>query len=128
MTESLFRDRLAILATMHRKEQVIAPVLQEALGLRVEALPGFDTDRFGTFTGEIARAGTQLEAARRKAEAAFRAMPDAPLALASEGSFGPHPSLAFVPCGIELVLLIERRSGLEIAGWDLTVAVACGGG
>ena len=77
MGEFPFRGRLAVLATMHRKEQAIAPVLEEALGLQVEVPPGLDTDRFGTFTREVPRPGTQLATARLKAQAALAAVPEA---------------------------------------------------
>jgi len=109
-----------VLATMHGKEQAIAPVLEEALGLRVEVLRGFDTDRFGTFTREVPRPGTQRETARLKAQAALAAVPEADYGLASEGSFGPHPWLPWVPGGRELITLVGRDNGLELVGADLT--------
>ncbi len=56
-----------VLLTRHGKERVMAPTLESALGCRIEVVDGFDTDQLGTFTREIPRAGTQLEAARRKA-------------------------------------------------------------
>jgi hypothetical protein len=120
MTESWFRGRLAVLATMHRKEQVIAPILKDALGLRVEVLRGIDTDRFGTFTREVPRPGSQHETARLKAQAALAAVPEADFGLASEGSFGPHPWLPWVAGGRELVMLAGRDGGLELVGADLT--------
>ena len=83
---------------MHRKEQVIAPILEEALGLQVEVSPGLDTDRFGTFTREVPRPGTQLATVRLKAQAALAAVPEAAFGLASEGSFGPHPWFPLVGC------------------------------
>ena len=120
MTESWFRGRLAVLATMHRKEQVIVPVLKDALGLLVEVPRGIDTDRFGTFTREVPRPGSQRETARLKAEAALTAVPEADFGLASEGSFGPHPWLPWVAGGCELVMLVGRDSELELVGADLT--------
>ena len=36
------------------------------------------------------------------------------LAVASEGSFGPHPELFFVPSDEELMILIDRKNNLEI--------------
>lgn len=126
MTKSWFRGRLAVLATMHRKEQAIAPVLKEALGLQVETPPGLDTDRFGTFTREIQRPDTQRETVRLKAQAALAAVPEADFGLASEGSFGPHPCLPWVAGGRELVILIGRDSGLELIGVDLTAETTWG--
>ena len=120
MGEFPFRGRLAVLATMHRKEQAIAPVLEEALGLQVEVPPGLDTDRFGTFTREVPRPGTQLATARLKAQAALAAVPEADFGLASEGSFGPHPWLPWVAGGRELIVLMDRAGGFELIGADLT--------
>lgn len=111
----LFAHRVAILATMHRKEQAIAPLLEDRLGLTVTVPPGFDTDGFGTFTGEVKRPADQLATARLKAEAALRHTGET-LAIASEGSFGPHPQIPFVPCNRELVVLIDQRHGLEMVG------------
>lgn len=58
--------RVALL-TQHGKEKVIAPMLEPALGCRIELVTGFDTDQLGTFTRETPRPGTQLQAARQKA-------------------------------------------------------------
>lgn len=44
MVDSLFSNRLAVLATMHEKEQVIVPILEQELGLVVVIPTGFDTD------------------------------------------------------------------------------------
>lgn len=109
--------RSAVLATMHHKERVIAPLLGRFLGLQVQVPAGFDSDRFGTFSRDVARTGSALDAARAKIAAGFAHLPDARVGLASEGSFGPHPELPFVSMGVELVLLVDRDSGLELAGW-----------
>ena len=67
------------------KEAVIAPVLGGALGWRVERVSGFDTGTLGIFTRDIPRAGTQLEAARRKARIGMKRS-GLPLGLANEGA------------------------------------------
>jgi len=106
----------AVLATMHGKEQVIAPLLERALGLRVTVTRGIDTDRFGTFSRDVERAGSQLDAARAKIAAAFAQAPKATIALASEGSFGPHPYIPILPLAREIVVLCDRAAGLELIG------------
>lgn len=106
----------AILATMHGKQRVIRPLLEGALGLRVVLPGGFDTDRFGTFSREIERAGSPLDAARAKIDAAFTHESQAQIAIASEGSFGPHPFIPFVPLGREIVVMRDRKLGLELIG------------
>ena len=106
-------------ASMHGKADAIAPPL-EALGLSVKAVEGLDTDRFGTFTGEIERQGDMLNAARAKVRAASSLSP-AELVIASEGAFGPHPAIPLLASGRELILVHDRRSGLEIVEQTLTL-------
>lgn len=108
----------AVLATMHGKERVIAPLLAP-LGLEVSLVPGIDTDRHGSFSRTVARSGTALEAARAKIADAFRLAPAVRVGLASEGSFGPHPAVPLLPYAQELVLLIDRERGLQVAGHDV---------
>lgn len=100
---------------MHKKESVISPVLEAHLGVTTVVMENFNTDKFGTFSGEICRNGSQLEAARQKAYAAmFTTRSD--LAISSEGSFGSHPYVPFVQSNHELVLLVDKKNGLEILG------------
>ncbi|HEY9734701.1 MAG TPA: DUF6671 family protein [Trichocoleus sp.] len=113
----LFQSRVATLATMHHKEQVIAPALQQ-LGLQT-VVPALDTDQFGTFTRDVKRPGDQLATARLKAEAALR-ITGGDLAIASEGSFGSHPAVPWLPYNRELVILIDRANDLEIVGEALS--------
>lgn len=112
-------NRQVILATKHQKEQVIAPLFAQKFGVKVVVPANFDSDRFGTFTRDIPRAGNQLEAARRKAQAVLELTGET-LAIASEGAFYPHPSFPFVGCDRELVLLLDLANNLEIVGEKLS--------
>lgn len=98
-------------ATMHRKEAVVQHAFRRHLGVEVVAVPGLDTDRFGTFSGEVERKAGLVETARAKAEAGLAAVPGAAFALASEGAFGPDPALPFGAVGHECLLLLERGTG-----------------
>jgi len=120
-SRTTFSGAVAALGTRHGKERVIGPTFDAELGIRVEVVKDLDTDRFGTFTREIPREGTALETARSKARAAIEAHGSARFGLSSEGGFGPHPSVPFVPGGVELVLLIDRETGLELTGLDVTM-------
>jgi len=102
------------LLTQHGKERVIAPILGEALRVGVELAVGFDTDTLGTFTRDIARPGSQLDAARRKAQKGME-LRSAPYGLASEGAIGSHP-FGLVSWDVEIVILIDSIRGLEIVG------------
>lgn len=109
----MFEGRKIVIAPKHRKEKVIAPILIEQLGLDSFVAEGLDTDLFGTFTGEIERVAGPLEALRLKAERAIQ-LTGVDLAIASEGSFGPHPTAFFVPAGEELMLFVDKQNGIEI--------------
>ena len=114
----IFANRTAVLITKHKKEKVIFPVLAQN-GMNLKLLDTIDTDAFGTFTRDIERKGTQLEAARYKALKAIEETGES-IAIASEGSFGPHPTLFFVPANIELVLFIDNLNNIEISGWEIS--------
>lgn len=103
------------LLTQHGKEHVIAPLLDAALGCRVQLVTGFDTDRLGTFSRDIPRAGTQLEAARKKARIGME-LSGLSFGLASEGSFGPDPMMGMFPWNVEFLIWIDDVNGLEVAG------------
>jgi len=109
-----FKGRTAALATMHGKEKVITPLLNE-IGVTVIVPEGLNTDIFGTFTADIDRAGNQLEAARIKAHAAL-ALSGLDLAIASEGSFAADTGIPFIHSNLELVLLVDTKNNLEIRG------------
>jgi hypothetical protein len=107
-------QRIALL-TQHGKERVIAPVLELALGCRVERVAGYDTDQLGTFTRDVPRAGTQIEAARKKVRIGMK-LAGLPLGLASEGSFGPDPFTGMFPWNVELLVWIDDERELEVVG------------
>lgn len=111
---SLAGQTIALL-TRHGKERVIAPALEPALGCRIEVVDSYDTDQLGTFTREIPRAGTQLEAARRKARIGME-LSGSSFGLASEGAFGPDPGIGLVPWNVEYLVLIDDVHGLELVG------------
>jgi hypothetical protein len=105
--------RHAVLATMHGKEQAIAPVFLTRLNVIVVPAHGVDTDALGTFSGEIPRSGTMVEAAVAKARLGMKAM-ELPFGIASEGSFGPHPLFPFIPGGVELLVFVDDERGMTV--------------
>ena len=117
--QSLFIDRTVVIATMHKKEQVIAPILERDLGIKAIVPSSFDTDKFGTFTREVKRLGTQIEAARIKAEQAL-IITGQTLAISSEGTFGPHPFVPYLSSNREIVLLLDKKHDIEIVGEEFS--------
>lgn len=108
------QERFALL-TLHNKALAIAPPLQQALDVRLIVDDAFDTDALGTFCRGVPRAGTQLEAARRKAHLAVERS-GVPVGLGSEGSFGPGP-FGIGVWNLELIVAWDALRELEVVGW-----------
>jgi|TARA_B110000902_G_C14152354_1_gene530022 hypothetical protein len=115
----MFKGRSLVIATKHEKEKVIAPLLEEALGVVCFVPEDFDTDTLGTFTGEIERKLDPISTARQKCLMAMKVC-DCDLGIASEGSFGPHPSLYFVSADDEFLIFIDTKNNLEIIVRELS--------
>lgn len=111
-----YRGQRVALLTQHGKEAVLGPILNEALGCKVERIAGFDTDTLGTFTRDNPRDGSQLDAARRKARIATE-LGQCRLGLASEGAFGPDPQTGLFSWNAEIVLWLDSENALELVGF-----------
>lgn len=109
----IFYGRKIIIATRHQKEKVIAPLLEKELGLQCIIPENFNSDRLGTFTGEVERAFDPLTTVRMKCSMAMEEY-NGDLAIANEGSFGSDPLLFFVPCDEEIIMLCDKKNKLEI--------------
>ncbi len=94
-TGSVYAGRRVCLTTLHGKERVLARPFFHGLGAEL-VVCGCDTDQLGTFSGEIERAADPLSTCVRKAALGLEAS-GLRLGLASEGSFGPHPSRGSCP-------------------------------
>lgn len=116
---SLYRGRRVALTTKHEKERAIARPFRAGLGVEVLVPAGIDTDLLGTFTGEVERVGAPDEVALRKARLGMARL-GLPFGLASEGSFGPHPHIPFVPAGHELLIFVDDERGLRVVEQALT--------
>jgi hypothetical protein len=115
----LFAGRTLAIATRHKKEIVLAGKLEHTLGVICKVPEHLDTDLLGTFTGEVERTLSPVEAAREKCLRAMQAA-GCDLAIASEGSFGAHPFIPFCQANEELLLLVDVKNDLEIAATELS--------
>ncbi|WP_413175788.1 DUF6671 family protein [Anabaena azotica] len=115
MTKQLFNNRVAVLATMHHKEKVIAPLLEQELGIKVIIPQDLDTDAFGTFTRDIKRPDAQIATAKLKAVKALEIAGET-ISIASEGSFAPHPGFPYIYANREVVVFLDIENELEIIG------------
>ena len=109
----MFEGRNLLIATKHRKETVIAPLFSDAFGVHCFISDEIDTDSLGTFSGEIARKKNTIETLRDKCDLAHKTV-GADLVVASEGTFGPHPTLFFAHADDEWMMLKDYRNNLEI--------------
>jgi len=100
-----YSNQSVLLASKHNKQQAIEPVFRQIIGcnLYVEEI---DTDQFGTFTGEIPRSLSAYETCVSKATYAANEK-QCMLSVASEGSFGPHPSNPFIPHAHEIMVFVD---------------------
>ena len=111
--KKIFYENLKIhFATKHEKEQILSPLFAP-YGLDCQMVE-VDTDKFGTFSGEVERAGSVRETLRKKIESARSILNNERLFLASEGSFGPHPVVGFLQTDLESLLLFDQELGIEI--------------
>ncbi len=115
MLDSLYSGQTIAFLTQHGKQDVVAAVLEPNLGCHVQHVTGFDTDLLGSFTRDINRIGTQLDAARRKARKGME-LSGLKLGLASEGSFSTDPYTGMLPWNREIMLLIDDVLGIEVVG------------
>lgn len=116
-----YRGRLIAVGSRHGKQDQFRPAFDDVLHARLVVPGAIDTDQFGTFTGEAARAGSAVDAARAKARLGAE-LCGLPLGLASEASYGPLPGSGFV--GHEEVLLFrDEELGIEVLEGYRTTSV-----
>lgn len=109
----MFTGRKLVIATKHHKEEVIAPLLEKELGVHCFVATDFDTDALGTFSGEVERKEDPISTVRKKCLWAME-QTGCDLGVASEGSFGAHPSIYFATADDEFVIFIDKKNDIEI--------------
>lgn len=121
-----FRGASFVFATNHCKADAARDSFQRLLGASIEELL-IDSDRLGTFSGEVERPGSMLDALRGKVKLA-RELTKERFVLVSEGSFGAAGGLGFVPQGIEMLLVHDALTDVEVVeqhvSWDTNYATA----
>jgi hypothetical protein len=117
----MFEGRTLLIATKHGKEKVIAPIVEKELKVKCIVNQKYDTDELGTFSGEIDRKEDVFSTLKNKCLRAMEAN-NCDLAIASEGSFGAHPSMYFIPGNEEYLMLIDLKNNIEITAKELSVS------
>ena len=118
MIKSSYTGEKIVLTTLHKKEQIISPVFQKMLDAEV-VLCKVNTDLLGTFSGEIERKNSAIDCAKKKC---LWGIEQSGLAygLASEGSFGPHPSIPFFPSNQEIICFYDKSNDFFVTETHLT--------
>ena len=116
----MFQGRKLLIATKHKKEEVMVPLFQKHLDVDCFVAKEFDTDLLGTFSGEIERKLDVIETLRQKCLLSIKST-DFDMVVASEGSFGVHPTLFFAHADDELVMFKDIKNNLEIVARHLSV-------
>lgn len=116
----MFTGRKLLIATKHRKEQIIAPLMEKAFAVLCFTSTTFDTDSLGTFSGEIERKNDALTTLRNKCLLGYQST-GCNLVIASEGSFGPHPTLFFASANEEMIMIKDFKNDIEIIAKELSL-------
>jgi hypothetical protein len=115
-----FRDTDIFFATNHQKAVAAREPFRHILNSHIQELT-IDSDRLGTFSGDVARPGSMLDALRGKVELA-RSVSRERFILVSEGSFDTAGAFGVIAQGIEMLLLHDAVSGIEVLeqyiSWD----------
>lgn len=114
-----YNNERILLATKHKKEEAIRPVFESLLGCYIDVPNNYDTDKFGTFSGEVKRKKTAYKTCILKAKKAAKEF-GYKYAIASEGSFGPHPQLFFAPSDTEILVFIDLKRDIIIADFVIS--------
>jgi len=125
-TDHPYLGRTAVLGSKHGKGSLIALPLLGSIGLSVRTIE-VDTDRLGTFAGDVPRALPMREAAIAKARMAMDEA-ECALGLASEGTVGPDPQVPLIVSDRELIVLVDDASGVvhqeSVRSMDIKAASA----
>ncbi|MFZ3040097.1 MAG: DUF6671 family protein [Polynucleobacter sp.] len=113
---NIYFNRIASFLTKHGKELVLNEILKSSTGLEIKHTDAYDTDLLGTFTLGMPRYGSQIDAARKKAQIGMELV-GTDLGLANEGAFVTDQYTGVLPWNHELVILIDQTLQLEITGF-----------
>lgn len=116
---SIYKNKRVLLASMHKKELAIQEPFERIIGCKLDVTDSFNTDKFGTFSGEIERSLSAYETLKIKAVKAAEQF-DCDYIVSSEGAFGPHPTCLFANSDIEMLLFYDRTNDLFIADYEIS--------
>lgn len=108
-----FRNTIFAFATNHGKSVAADASFRTILNSQIIEIP-IDSDSVGTFSGEVERPGSMLDALRAKVKLARKHSAER-FILVSEGSFGPANGLGFLAQDQELLMVYDVVTNVEIS-------------
>lgn len=117
---SPYQSKKVLLASMHQKELAIQEPFEEIVGCRLEVIDNFNTDQFGTFSGEVERVLTAYETLKQKAIVAAEQY-NYDYVISSEGAFGPHPNYLLANSDTEMLLFYDRVNDYFISDYEISM-------
>lgn len=117
--QNYYSGKSFTVASKHEKEKQIVTLFKNTLGLKFIPIIDLDTDVLGTFSGEIERTLYPIDACRKKCEMA-REICSTDIVIATEGSFGAHPTIGFVPCNDEIIMFKDFVNNIEIKAREIS--------
>jgi hypothetical protein len=108
-----YDGQIAVLTTMHGKEEAIAAPFRQILGVQLIVPEGLNTDTLGTFSREVEREHSALDTLRLKVKMGLE-MTGEKLGVGTEASFGPDPMIPFIARHHEMMLWRDDLNGIEV--------------
>ena len=124
MTAHPYLQKKVVLTSKHEKLKLIKPAFDENVGCELFEID-LDTDKLGTFSGEVERIAPPIETAINKARLGMKETGSL-IGIASEGTIGPDPVIPFIHSNIEHLVLVDDEHGVVISetyrSFDITAA------
>lgn len=118
-----FKDRKLYFVTNHKKDEVFKDVFLQKLLVEVVGFNSLNTDKFGSFTGEVKRKKDMISTCRNKILEAKKVF-DHDLFVSSEGSF-VSDSLGVLVRDFEVLMFKDFKNDFEIVVSGETYKTNC---
>lgn len=118
----MYNNQKVLCCSKHHKYQAFQPAFQMRLSTSVHEEHSFDTDTLGTFSIEVERKLSPKDAVIEKIHQALaHQSSDYSLAVATEASFGEHPTVPMLPLHHETIAFYDTKKDKHLIFTQSTV-------
>lgn len=110
---SLFSGRQLAITSLHKKEEIIAPIMQKYLGLEPVPVVSIDTNKFGSFEQVNSREKSPEDTIVAKCLSGMN-LHQLSCGIATEASFFPDPNFPLRTIHEELIVFIDAEHDIRI--------------